>query len=116
MAVMLSLSPEPASKKRKRDTTTTAGEELEIDVNAPEPPSKKALRKAKKAKTEKPASRRGKKDPMQSKKADEVERNEELDEEEGVPINEAKASIILNHGKVGQDFIRHPAKGFAGSL
>lgn len=116
MAIMLSLSPEPASKKRKRDTTTTAGEELEIDVNAPEPPSKKALRKAKKAKMEKPASRRGKKDPMQSKKADEVERNEELDEEEGVPINEAKASIILNHGKVGQDFIRHPAKGLAGSL
>ena len=37
-----------SSKKRKRDEA--APEELEVDVNAPEPPSKKALRKAKKGK------------------------------------------------------------------
>ncbi|KAL8692026.1 MAG: hypothetical protein Q9218_002858 [Villophora microphyllina] len=40
-------SPE-ASKKRKRPTEVS--EELEVDINAPEPPSKKALRKAKKEK------------------------------------------------------------------
>lgn len=39
--------PNP-SKKRKR--VTDAAEEIEVDVNAPEPPSKKALRKAKKHK------------------------------------------------------------------
>ena len=43
-------SPPPStSKKRKRDSKVTA--EIEVDVSAPEPPSKKALRKAKKAKT-----------------------------------------------------------------
>ncbi len=36
----------PPSKKRKREAETT---EIEVDINAPEPPSKKALRKAKKA-------------------------------------------------------------------
>ena len=38
--------PENTSKKRKRDQSATA--EIEVDVLAPEPPSKKALRKAKK--------------------------------------------------------------------
>ncbi|KAL8902137.1 MAG: hypothetical protein Q9207_004856 [Kuettlingeria erythrocarpa] len=38
----------PSSKKRKR---TIEAAELEVDVNAPEPPSKKALRKAKRAKS-----------------------------------------------------------------
>ncbi|KAI4110729.1 MAG: hypothetical protein LQ345_006926 [Seirophora villosa] len=38
-----------SSKKRKR--TTDALEELQVDVNAPEPPSKKALRRAKKGKS-----------------------------------------------------------------
>ncbi|KAL8847285.1 MAG: hypothetical protein Q9221_007661 [Calogaya cf. arnoldii] len=37
------------SKKRKRNEDTS--EELQVDINAPEPPSKKALRKAKKGKT-----------------------------------------------------------------
>ncbi|KAI4106292.1 MAG: hypothetical protein L6R37_002274 [Teloschistes peruensis] len=37
-----------SSKKRKR--SIEAPEELEVDINAPEPPSKKALRKAKKEK------------------------------------------------------------------
>ncbi|KAL8718358.1 MAG: hypothetical protein Q9225_004499 [Loekoesia sp. 1 TL-2023] len=37
-----------SSKKRKRNTA--ALEELEVDINAPEPPSKKALRRAKKGK------------------------------------------------------------------
>jgi hypothetical protein len=37
------------SRKRKRDHSPTA--EIEVDVAAPEPPSKKALRKAKKGKT-----------------------------------------------------------------
>lgn len=43
-----SVSQLPASKKRKRQDTTA--EELEVDITAPEPPSKKALRKARKAK------------------------------------------------------------------
>lgn len=42
-------SPDPTPKKRKR-TDDTIAEELEIDVNLPEPPSRKALRKAKKQK------------------------------------------------------------------
>jgi len=37
------------SQKRKRDTNDDA-EEIEIDINLPEPPSKKALRRAKKGK------------------------------------------------------------------
>ncbi|KAI9881558.1 MAG: hypothetical protein M1830_000122 [Pleopsidium flavum] len=37
-----------SSKKRKRDTHPT--EEIEVNISAPEPPSKKALRKAKKSK------------------------------------------------------------------
>ncbi|MCJ1457049.1 hypothetical protein MMC28_007415 [Mycoblastus sanguinarius] len=41
--------PQSPSKKRKRDQSPTA--EIEVDVTAPEPPSKKALRKAKKAKS-----------------------------------------------------------------
>ncbi|KAI9824636.1 MAG: hypothetical protein M1819_000837 [Sarea resinae] len=40
----------PISKKRKRDDRTL--EEIEVDISKPEPPSKKALRKAKKAKTD----------------------------------------------------------------
>lgn len=44
-----SVSPEARTKKRKRSEPTA--EELEIDVTAPEPPSKKALRKAKKSKS-----------------------------------------------------------------
>lgn len=40
-----STESETPSKKRKRDLTTS---EIEIDVNLPEPPSKKALRKLKK--------------------------------------------------------------------
>ena len=36
----------PPSKKRKRDAIQAA--EIEVDINAPEPPSKKALRKSKK--------------------------------------------------------------------
>ncbi|KAL8937062.1 MAG: hypothetical protein Q9216_004611 [Gyalolechia sp. 2 TL-2023] len=43
-----STEPSIPSKKRKRDTEAPG--ELEVDVNAPEPPSKKALRKAKKGK------------------------------------------------------------------
>lgn len=40
--------PFSPSRKRKREDATT--EEIEVDVTAPEPPSKKALRKAKKSK------------------------------------------------------------------
>ncbi|KAL9594503.1 MAG: hypothetical protein Q9219_006997 [cf. Caloplaca sp. 3 TL-2023] len=43
------------SKKRKRIAETV--EELEVDVNAPEPPSKKALRKIKKGKPPTPPSK-----------------------------------------------------------
>ncbi|GAB7349962.1 hypothetical protein MBLNU459_g0653t1 [Dothideomycetes sp. NU459] len=56
-ASMVQSSPEP-SKKRKRDSKAAA-EELEIDVNLPEPPSKKAARKAKKAKTKPESSTAG---------------------------------------------------------
>ncbi|KAL8729172.1 MAG: hypothetical protein Q9166_004911 [cf. Caloplaca sp. 2 TL-2023] len=41
--------PQKHSKKRKRNAAVS--DELEVDVNAPEPPSKKALRKAKKGKS-----------------------------------------------------------------
>lgn len=41
-------SPSLSSKKRKRGDLPT--DEIEVDISAPEPPSKKALRKAKKAK------------------------------------------------------------------
>ncbi|KAL8782228.1 MAG: hypothetical protein Q9213_005594 [Squamulea squamosa] len=44
-----STDPARKSKKRKRDAETSG--ELEVDINAPEPPSKKALRKAKKGKS-----------------------------------------------------------------
>lgn len=43
-----SASPPPSSKKRKRETDPLP--ELSVDITAPEPPSKKALRKAKKGK------------------------------------------------------------------
>ena len=43
---MASMGSSEESRKRKFDET-----ELEVDINAPEPPSKKALRKAKKART-----------------------------------------------------------------
>ena len=42
-----SSSPSPVSKKRKRDVQQSQ-DEIEIDVSAPEPPSKKAMRKARK--------------------------------------------------------------------
>ena len=48
MSASGSSSPPPSSKKRKRQDTKT--EEIEVDITAPEPPSKKALRKAKKGK------------------------------------------------------------------
>lgn len=45
---------EPGSEQKKRKFAET--EEIEIDVSAPEPPSKKALRKAKKEKSSKKSS------------------------------------------------------------
>ncbi|KAL8862691.1 MAG: hypothetical protein Q9178_001189 [Gyalolechia marmorata] len=41
---------DPGNESKKRKRKTEAPRELELDINAPEPPSKKALRKAKKAK------------------------------------------------------------------
>ena len=41
----------PVSPSRKRKREETIVEEIQVDVTAPEPPSKKALRKAKKGKT-----------------------------------------------------------------
>ncbi|KAF2151856.1 hypothetical protein K461DRAFT_257324 [Myriangium duriaei CBS 260.36] len=47
-----SASPPPTTtKEKKRKRTDPRQDELEIDVNLPEPPSKKALRRAKKGKT-----------------------------------------------------------------
>ncbi|KAL8956590.1 MAG: hypothetical protein Q9183_006272 [Haloplaca sp. 2 TL-2023] len=44
------LSQDLSSSTKKRKRSEKAPEELEVDIHAPEPPSKKALRKAKKAK------------------------------------------------------------------
>nr|POE54372.1 rna-binding protein rnp24 [Quercus suber] len=49
----MSTSPPPSDKKRRRQDLPS-DEELEIDVNLPEPPSKKAKRKEKKQKSTKP--------------------------------------------------------------
>ena len=46
----ISVSTPPLSPSRKRKRGESTAEELEVDVTAPEPPSKKALRKAKKGK------------------------------------------------------------------
>ncbi|KAF2091887.1 hypothetical protein K490DRAFT_32255 [Saccharata proteae CBS 121410] len=46
----------PDTKSRKRKRIVAPEDELEIDINAPVPPSKKELRKAKKGKTSKPSS------------------------------------------------------------
>lgn len=64
-------SPPASPNKRKRDSQPTA--ELEIDVDAPEPPSKKALRRAKKGK---PAVPRPSSPPPRSRsKGDETEKH-----------------------------------------
>ena len=47
MSIREADSTDPGPKGRKRDADTA---EIEVDVNAPEPPSKKALRKAKRTK------------------------------------------------------------------
>ncbi|KAL8918132.1 MAG: hypothetical protein Q9172_005559 [Xanthocarpia lactea] len=44
------ICPDPVNESKKRKRNTEASGELEVNINAPEPPSKKALRKAKKAK------------------------------------------------------------------
>lgn len=49
---MMSTHSKLAGRKRKSDAVTEDEKEIEVDLNAPEPPSKKSLRKAKKAKTE----------------------------------------------------------------
>ena len=56
-----STSPPPSSKKRKRHDPGL--EELEVNIAAPEPPSKKALRKAKKGKNA-PSKPSSKSDPI----------------------------------------------------
>lgn len=43
------ISNDRSNNPKKRKRPAEASEELEVDINAPEPPSKKALRKAKKA-------------------------------------------------------------------
>lgn len=49
-----SITSSSPARKRKRDDTITA--EIEVDITAPEPPSKKALRKAKKKESNAPTS------------------------------------------------------------
>ncbi len=60
-AVAAKVTTPPSStsptKKRKREEVSTA--EIEVDISAPEPPSKKALRKAKRSKTAPPAAEPG---------------------------------------------------------
>ncbi len=67
-----SLSP-PSSKKRKRQDRNV--EEIEVNVAAPEPPSKKALRRAKKGK---PLSASTPKEPKTSTEAPNTDTDEEL--------------------------------------
>ncbi|TKX23719.1 RNA recognition motif-containing protein 9 [Elsinoe australis] len=43
--------PPPSSETKKRKRTTAPADEIEVDVNLPEPPSKKALRRSKKGKS-----------------------------------------------------------------
>jgi RNA recognition motif-containing protein len=63
----MSLDTEPKRKSRKRSPDEA---ELEIDVNAPEPPSKKALRKAKKQKTTVPEKAAEQDQPQSSNDVD----------------------------------------------
>ncbi|KAL8680414.1 MAG: hypothetical protein Q9186_003374 [Xanthomendoza sp. 1 TL-2023] len=49
-ATELRISEEPEKESKKRKRSTAASQELEVDINAPEPPSKKSLRRAKKGK------------------------------------------------------------------
>ncbi|PNS20308.1 RNA-binding protein rnp24 [Sphaceloma murrayae] len=51
MPASTSPSPPPVSDTKKRKRSSVPAEELEVDVNLPEPPSKKALRRAKKGKS-----------------------------------------------------------------
>ncbi|KAL8801015.1 MAG: hypothetical protein Q9182_004759 [Xanthomendoza sp. 2 TL-2023] len=49
-AIESSISEEPKKESKKRKRNAEASQELEVNINAPEPPSKKALRRAKKGK------------------------------------------------------------------
>lgn len=76
--VAISTSPLLSSRKRKRASTISA--ELEVDINAPEPPSKKALRKAKKAKANKVILPHGTENVnIRSNSKDEEEEEEEVE-------------------------------------
>ena len=50
-AIDVAVITPPLSPSRKRKREGSTAEEIEVDLSAPEPPSKKALRKAKKGKT-----------------------------------------------------------------
>ncbi|MCJ1407123.1 hypothetical protein MMC19_001193 [Ptychographa xylographoides] len=71
----------PAAKKRKRDIAPV--DEIEVDISAPEPPSKKALRKAKKGK------------PLKSTPAPKLVTADSASDTEDVPI----AGEITSAGK-----------------
>lgn len=75
------------TKKRKRDTNTE--DELEIDVNLPEPPSKKALRRAKKGKPAKSA-------PLKEELTDDE------DDENGDTKSQTKAQNATKPSKDGK--------------
>lgn len=65
----------PGKRKRTRDTDEEAAKALEIDVNAPEPPSKKALRKMKKQK-EKGDKKEDRKEEAQTEETGDSEKKE----------------------------------------
>nr|POF00998.1 rna-binding protein rnp24 [Quercus suber] len=73
----------PSDKKRRR-VDTAPDEELEIDINLPEPPSKKAKRKEKKQKSDKPKVDREKST---------VTDNSDLEEEAGDEVASAPSKI-----------------------
>lgn len=66
-------SPPPSAKKRKRQDAGV--KELEVDITAPEPPSKKALRKAKKSK-DAPINSQPKSEPEANRSITDFERPE----------------------------------------
>ncbi|KAI9699714.1 MAG: hypothetical protein M1836_002748 [Candelina mexicana] len=74
-----SLSP-PPSKKRKRQAKDV--EEIEVDIYAPEPPSKKALRRAKKGKTLPIPTPKDIETSIEARNADTDEESEETERKE----------------------------------
>ena len=84
---------EDTSKKRKHTADeTTAEAELEVDVNAPEPPSKKDLRKLKKLKS----------------KGVDTDALESLNVQLNSPSSRTVKGWVATSGGSGQEWLYHP--------